>query len=221
MRQGLIAPSILSADFAALADDTAKAEAAGADWLHVDVMDGHFVPNITLGPVVIGRLKARAKKPLDVHLMISKPSQYADVFLDASADILSFHLECDDAPLPLLQKIRQRGCKAGLCLKPATAAEALLPHLPMLDLVVVMSVEPGFGGQKFMPDMMAKVRLLSEARQRLGLQFLIEVDGGITSETAPQAWKAGADVLVAGTAVFGKPDYAQAIAALRMKEDHV
>jgi len=213
--KAIIAPSILSSDFADLGRDCAKAVAAGADWLHVDVMDGHFVPNLTLGPVVISRLRPCVRAPLDVHLMISQPLRYVPAYAAAGSDWITFHVECEDPASRVIAAIRKEGKKAGISLKPATPVSALHRHLPKLDLALVMSVEPGFGGQSFMPAMMAKVAELKALRSAKGLHFLIGVDGGINAATAPLALAAGADMLVAGTAVFGAKDYRKAIAGLR------
>ncbi|MBL8726846.1 MAG: ribulose-phosphate 3-epimerase [Planctomycetes bacterium] len=208
-----IAPSLLAADFAHLAEEVRSVETAGADWLHLDVMDGHFVPNLTFGPVVVQAIKGCATKPLDVHLMITDPWRYADAFLDAGADLLTFHVEVEgngDA-VALLEHVRRRGRKAGLSVQPDTPVERLRPYLDHLDLVLVMSVFAGFGGQKFMPEVLSKPAEL----RRLGYLGEVSMDGGIAAGTVAQSAGAGTNVFVAGTAVFGADDRAARIAELR------
>ncbi len=207
-----LAPSILSADFSALGRDIRLAEEGGADYVHIDVMDGHFVPNISLGALVVKSLRKVTKLPFDVHLMISQPEKYADAFMDAGANILTVHTETvpDDRLPELIEKIRARGVHPALCVKPATPVEILLPYLPVLDMVLVMTVEPGFGGQSLIPDTLLKVRALRDAIDRINPACELEVDGGIYPENVHLAIEAGADVIVAGNAVFGKADIAGA-----------
>ena len=206
----LIAPSLLSCDFSRLQSEIEEVEKAGCDWLHLDVMDGHFVPNLTIGPVVIRWVRKCTKLPLDVHLMIEEPIRYVEDFRKAGSDSLTVHVEaCEEAP-KTLDAVRRAGAKVGMSLRPKTAVETLFPFLNQLDLILVMTVEPGFGGQKFMPEMLQKVRTL-----RPRFQGKISVDGGIDIETARQAVDAGADVLVAGTSIFGQKDRAKAIKGLR------
>ena len=212
-----IAPSILSADFAALGAEIAAVSAAGADWIHVDVMDGHFVPNITVGPMVVKALRKHSKLPFDVHLMISPVDPMVPAYIDAGADVISFHPEAGAHVHRTLQLIRSLGKKAGCVLNPATPLSAIENVLGDLDLVLVMSVNPGFGGQAFIESQLAKIAALRKAIDALGKQIDLEVDGGVNPETARRCIKAGADVLVAGTAVFsgGPAHYAANIKALR------
>jgi ribulose-phosphate 3-epimerase len=208
-----IAPSLLSADFALLADEVARVEAAGADWLHVDVMDGHFVPNLTIGPPVVAAIKKVAKRPLDVHLMITDPWTYAPRFLDAGADVLTVHcevLERGDGR-ELLAAIRARGARTGLALQPDCEPARARPYLELLDLVLVMSVFAGFGGQKFLASVLPKPAAL----RAMGFTGEIEMDGGIALDTIAASAQAGTNVFVAGTAVFGATDVKARIAELR------
>jgi len=206
----MIAPSLLSADFSRLAEEVCDVEKAGCDVLHIDVMDGNFVPNLTIGPLVVRAIRKVTKLPLDVHLMIDRPSRYISEFRKAGADWITVHVEAEKDVKGVLKMIRDEGAKAGISLRPGTAVETLFPYLPDLDLVLVMSVEPGFGGQSFMPEMMDKLKVL-----RSKFQGFISVDGGIGAGNASQALEAGADVLVAGSAIFGKADRAKAIREFR------
>lgn len=208
----LVAPSILSADFANLEREVKAVAEAGADWIHVDVMDGRFVPNITIGIPVVKSLKKVSPLPLDVHLMIEEPERYIEDFIKAGSDYLTIHVESTKDPVAVLRRIRELGAKPGITLRPGTPVEKVLPLLPLCDLVLVMTVEPGFGGQSFMQDQVAKITKFREVIQKEKLQCLIEVDGGINEETAKICHEA--DVFVAGSFVFGR-DYASAISALK------
>jgi ribulose-phosphate 3-epimerase len=210
-----IAPSILSADLGRLAEEIREVEAAGADWIHVDVMDGRFVPNITVGPLIVAAVRRATTLPIDVHLMILEPERYLDAFAEAGADVLSVQLEATRHVQGTLAHIRSLGKRAGLVLNPHTPEEAIRYVLGDVDQVLVMSVNPGFGGQSFLPLALPKLRALRERIDREGLKIDLEVDGGIAPSTARSVVAAGADVLVAGTAVFGQPDRARAIAELR------
>ena len=209
-----IAPSLLSADFSRL-DEELKTIDPGADVLHLDVMDGHFVPNITIGPPIIKALRPRTRLAFDCHLMIEEPQKYIGAFLDAGADMISVHVEAEPHLQRALQLIRDGGAKAGIAINPATSAESLSAALDFCDFVLVMTVNPGFGGQKFIEPVVPKIRHISRLIRERGLQVEIEVDGGIDARTAPQVVAAGASILVAGSAVFGQPDRKQAMEAIR------
>jgi ribulose-phosphate 3-epimerase len=209
----LVAPSILSADFARLGAEIESVAAAGADWVHVDVMDGHFVPNLTIGAPVVASLRKATALPLDVHLMIEKPERYIADFAKAGADYLTIHVESTNDPASVLQEIRSLGVKPGITLRPRTPVEDIFPFLKLVDLVLIMTVEPGFGGQKFMAEQLEKVRALRAQMAALGVAPLIEVDGGINAETVKLC--DGVDVFVAGSYVFGAKDRAAAIQSLK------
>ena len=211
----LLAPSLLSADFVRLAEEIARVEAAGADWLHLDIMDGHFVPNLTFGPPVVAAIRKISKLPLDVHLMVSNPAALVEQFAEAGANYLTVHVETEPHLHRLVNRIRELGVKPAVTLNPATSVDLLDEILSEVDMVLVMSVNPGFGGQKFIPASLAKIRRLKQKLNRLDRQVLIEVDGGVNQETAPQLIEAGVDVLVAGSAVFGSADMKATIAALK------
>lgn len=215
----LISPSILSADFTRLGEEIRAVESAGADWLHVDVMDGHFVPNITIGPMIVAAAKRVTSIPLDVHLMISDPDRYLEDFRDAGADVLHVHPEATNHLHRTLTRIRELGMKAGAALNPSAGLEAVHHVLAELDVVMLMTVNPGFGGQSFIPTMLPKMRNLRQMIDDSGYDILIEVDGGVSPSTAPDLLQCGVDVLVSGSAVFGHPPYETAIAQLRAPQD--
>jgi len=213
----IVAPSILSADFARLGEEVRAVDAAGGDWIHVDVMDGRFVPNITIGPVVVSAVRKATQKPVDVHLMIVEPEHYLDDFAAAGADHLLVHCEAG-ATIHLhrtLSHIRGLGKVPGVVLNPGTSLDQIDYVLDLVDIVLLMTVNPGFGGQKFIPAMLRKIGALRETCEKRGLDVTIEVDGGLSGENAWRVIDAGATAIVAGSAVFGAPDYAKAIAAIR------
>jgi ribulose-phosphate 3-epimerase len=210
-----IAPSILAGDFNRLGEEALRAEKAGADFLHLDVMDGHFVPNLTFGPQAVAALRKIVTIPLDVHLMITHPDKYVDAFMDAGSDYLTVHAEADHDLLKTLKKIKARGVKAGVAINPDKGVDLIESVLPFCDLVLVMSVFPGFGGQTFMKEVLPKVERLVALRNTYGYTYVIEMDGGINMETLPLVKKSGVDIAVAGTALYHAKDMKQAIAQMR------
>jgi ribulose-phosphate 3-epimerase len=212
-----IAPSILSADFGRLAEEIQAVEAAGADWIHIDIMDGHFVPNLTIGPAVIKALRKTTALPFDVHLMIEDPDRYIDAFIDAGSDFLTVHVEAATHLHRTVNHIRERGIKAGVSLNPATPVSCLEEILPECDLVLVMTVNPGFGGQKFIASSLSKIKKTRVMMDALAKPLILEVDGGVTLENIEKISGAGADVFVAGAAVFGSGDYGKTISAMKEK----
>ncbi len=213
----LIAPSILSADFSRLAEEVRAVEKAGADWIHVDVMDGHFVPNITLGPLVVEALRPVTLLPIDVHLMIENPDAYIPAFVRAGADLVSVQVEACVHLNRTLHRIREAGARPGVVLNPATGLETIEWVLDAVDFVLIMSVNPGFGGQHFIENSLEKIRRLHRRITDAGLNVQIEVDGGIKEENIAEASRAGADIFVAGSAIFQRPDYGAAIAAMKKR----
>jgi len=215
MKPILIAPSIIAADFSYLRGELARLDQSGADLLHVDIMDGHFVPNITFGPAIVKTIKGLTKLPLDVHLMISRPRQYITKFVEAGAANITIHVECDDQIRTAIEEVIYYSKSVGLAVKPKTPLSAVADHLGVIDRLLIMTVEPGFGGQKFMEDMMAKVAEAARLRQEGGFKYDIEVDGGLDSRTIWAAVRAGAEVIVAGTSVFNHIDLGYAVHDLR------
>jgi ribulose-phosphate 3-epimerase len=207
-----IVPSILSADFARLADEIALVAAGGARMIHLDVMDGHFVPNITIGPPVVAKLRKHSDLVFDTHLMISEPARYVEAFAQAGADHITFHIEATDAPDQIIEKIHDLGCTAGITLNPETPVETIEKVAPLCDMVLVMTVHPGFGGQVFIDEAARKIIAI---REFVGPDIRVEVDGGIDAETTPTVVSYGADTLVAGNAIFGQPDRGAAIRAIQ------
>jgi len=210
-----IAPSILSADFAKLGEEILAVERAGADYIHVDVMDGHFVPNITIGPLIVEAIRPVTKLPLDVHLMIDNPDQYIEAFAKAGADYITVHVEACRHLHRTIHHIKSFGIKAGVVLNPATPVNTIQHILNDIDMVLLMSVNPGFGGQKFIPEVLPKIRKVKEMADSIGKEIEIEIDGGVNSETAKLCVEAGANVLVAGSAIYDQEDYAAAISLIR------
>ncbi len=217
MNRIIVAPSILAADFSKLADEVRATEKAGADWIHCDIMDGHFVDNISFGPVIVDLVRKQTKLPLDVHLMIEHADHYVPRFVEAGANSITVHVEAEakhDVEKTLRQ-IRENGCRAGLSLNPATPFESVDPFLDKIDILLVMTVHPGFGGQSFRPEQMEKVKRAAQWNKSREHKIDIEVDGGINAQTAPLSIQNGANVLVAGTSIFRTQDYAEAIRELR------
>lgn len=215
IRMVKIAPSILSADFSKLGEEIKDVELGGADYIHVDVMDGHFVPNITIGPLIVEAIRPVTKLPLDVHLMIEDPDQYVEAFAKAGADYITVHAEASRHLHRSIQNIKSFGVKAGVVLNPATPVESIQHIIEDVDMVVLMSVNPGFGGQKFIPSVLQKIRQVKQMADEKGLNIEIEIDGGVNEETAKLCIEAGANVLVAGSAVYNKADRKKAIEVLR------
>lgn len=211
----LLSPSLLSADFCCLGEEVEMINRSAADWFHVDVMDGVFVPNISFGFPIMEVLKRYARKPVDVHLMIVHPEQYVERFVEAGADSVSFHLEATDDPRPILQQIKQKGSRAGLAINPDIPVERLFPYLGEIDIVLLMSVFAGYGGQQFIEDTWERLHTLKQEIARQGVQPLVEIDGGVNTENAPRLYAEGANVLVAGSSVFKVPNPEEAITTLK------
>ncbi|MES2309370.1 MAG: ribulose-phosphate 3-epimerase [Verrucomicrobiota bacterium] len=221
MKSLMIAPSILACNYAKIEEEIRRVEAAGVDMLHVDIMDGHFVPNITFGPEFVAMLRRTTQLPLDVHLMIEQPDRYVRNFIEAGADILTIHLEAYHDVGRTLSTIKDMGCKTGLAINPLTMFQHATKHLKNLDLLLCMTVNPGFGGQSFIVEVLEKIRQAKAYREEKNLTYDIEVDGGLSESTIGPAVAAGANVIVAGTSIFGKPDATVAVAGLRSKASEV
>jgi ribulose-phosphate 3-epimerase len=216
-----IAPSILACDFSRLEEEIRDVERGGADLLHLDVMDGHFVPNITFGPVIIKGIRKLTSLPLDTHLMISDPEKYTPRFIESGCDAITFHKEVSQNPEELIEKIKSAGCKAGLSLNPETPVEDLNEYLSSVDIILVMSVHPGFGGQHFISSAFEKVKYLKKKRTEKKLSFEIAVDGGVNIENAQDLIESGADILIAGTTIFGSPDRKKVLSQLRCMQEEI